>query len=295
MRKVICLSKQAILENSFLFTCPICSSKMVAVEHKSLICTNNHCFDLARTGYVNFVTRPVKTDYDKAMFSSRNIISTYGFFDPMVEEIVRIIGNRIHEANSGRMVIFDAGCGEGSHLHHIVEKIKKEHQVEVIGVGMDISKEGIKIASGKYKGHIWCVGDLTNSPFGDRAFDVILNILSPSNYAEFSRLLTDNGVLIKAVPGEDYLKELREALYHETDRETYSNERVLRLFENNFNLTESRQVYYEVPLDPDMLAHLIKMTPLSWNASEDEINKAADSIKGITADFTILCGKRREG
>jgi 23S rRNA (guanine745-N1)-methyltransferase len=293
MRKVSCLSKLKITENTDLFKCPICSSKMNIVDEKSLICLNNHCFDLARSGYVNFLTRPVKTDYDKAMFNSRSTISKYGFFDPMIDAITDIIGNVIHNPSSGRMVVLDAGCGEGSHLHQITEKLYSTTRNKFTGAGMDISKEGIQIASRQYPDCIWCVGDLTNSPFMDKKFDIILNILSPSNYAEFNRLITSDGVLIKVVPGRDYLKELRKLLYHQTDKQSFSNEKVLKHFNDNFNLIDSRQIYYNKTMDADILAHLIKMTPLSWSAAEKEVDRAVNSINSITVDFTVLYGNRK--
>ncbi|HHT65283.1 MAG TPA: methyltransferase domain-containing protein [Clostridiales bacterium] len=288
------MSKQAIIKNTDLFKCPLCSSKMDMIGEKSLVCLKNHCFDLARSGYVNFFTRPVKTEYDQAMFHSRSIISKYGFFDSMLDTITDIIGNTIHHSSLGRTVMLDAGCGEGSHLHQVMEKLHLKTQRKFTGVGMDLSKEGIQMASKQYPDCIFCVGDLTRSPFMDEKFDVIINILSPSNYGEFKRLITKDGLLIKVIPGKEYLKELREALYHKTDKQRYSNEKVRRHFNDHFNLIVSQQVYYNKAMDEETLAHLIKMTPLSWSAAEREINKAIHAIKNITVDFTILCGKRKE-
>src|SRR5690554_672593 len=113
---------------------------MNIVDEKSLICMKNHCFDLARSGYVNFLTRPVKTEYDKAMFHSRNIISKYGFYYLIIDAVSDIIGDTVHNSNSDRIVILDAGCGEGSHLNQVIEKLNSKTQGEFTGVGMDISK-----------------------------------------------------------------------------------------------------------------------------------------------------------
>ena len=43
-----------------LFRCPLCASEMKLVDLKSLICTNNHCYDLARQGYVNMLSHALK-------------------------------------------------------------------------------------------------------------------------------------------------------------------------------------------------------------------------------------------
>lgn len=291
--KVRHLSKLKIKDNTDLFRCPICNSKMDTVDLKSLICQNRHCFDISRNGYINFLMKSVKTEYDKALFQSRNLISKHGFFDPLTESIADIIEKELSDTNSYRRMVLDAGCGEGSHLDQVIKKLNSKTEHEYEGVGMDISKEGIQIASRQYPDCTWCVGDLTRIPFMAEKFNVILNILSPSNYKEFGRLLTNSGILIKVVPGREYLKEIREALYNKTDKVSYSNEKIFRHFCNSFDFLGSRQVQYAKTLDEEMIRHLIKMTPLSWRAATQEIEKTINSVKGsITADFTILYGQK---
>lgn len=287
------MSKNKILENIDIFKCPICGSKMDIYDLKSLICSNKHCFDLSKNGYVNLLLRSNKTGYDKAMLKSRNIVCKIGFFKPMLEKISDIIVKEISNTVFDKRRILDAGCGEGSHLEQIIRKLRNKTPVNFDGVGIDISKEGIQIATKEYPDNIWCVGDLAKNPFMNKKFDVVLNILSPSNYFEFNRIISDNGILIKVVPGSNYLKELREVFYDKTDKQTYSNEKVLKHFSNNFDLIDKQQILYCIDLDKENLRNLIKMTPLSWRATNEKIQKALN-IKSnrITVDFTIMCGKR---
>jgi len=43
----------------------------------------------------------------------------------------------------------------------------------------------------------------------------------------------------------------------------------------------------------DVLAHLIKMTPLSWSADHKRIEQVFNAgIEHINADFTVIIGKR---
>ena len=57
-------------------------------------------------------------------------------------------------------------------------------------IGFDISKDAIQLAASHYfDDAFWCVADLAHSPFAGEQFDAILNILSPSHYEEFGRLL----------------------------------------------------------------------------------------------------------
>jgi 23S rRNA (guanine745-N1)-methyltransferase len=157
-----------------------------------------------------------------------------------------------------------------------------------------ISKDAIRIASREYPGLIWCVSDLAHSPFMDKQFDVILSIFSPANYTEFTRMLHDDGILIKIVPGKDYLKELRSVFYGQSDRQSYSNEHVIAHFSKHFNLMNTRQIQYCKRLDPTELKHLIRMTPLSWGKTEKTMQKVLQSnISFATIDITVVVGKKR--
>lgn len=210
-----------------------------------------------------------------------------------VLKIGRVTGSgQVPDIFRSSIKILDAGCGEGSHLAQVVAGLKTGSGIEVTAVGIDISKDGIKIASRDYQDLIWCVADLTNVPFVDHQFDVVLNILSPANYAEFGRLLSDGGILIKVVPGSDYLIELRQCFYDNTDKQEYSNERVLEHFENSFDIVASHRLFYKTPIDRNNLEHLIRMTPLSWGAKEHRLREALDAgIDSITVDMTILWGQ----
>ena len=285
------MSKVKMKENIDLFKCPICNSIMDMVELRSLICSQEHCFDLSKSGYVNFLLHPIKTEYDKALFQSRNIISKFGFFEPIVKAVSDIIKEHAEDTMYRENRVLDVGCGEGSHLSQIIEKLHQKTQANYIGIGMDIAKDGIQLASKAYKDCIWCVGDLARSPLADHKFDAILSILSPTNYMEFRRLLSNRGLLIKVVPGEHYLRELREAFFDKTEKQSYSNHNVIQHFRENFDLVDEKQVNYRIELDQQMLGHLIKMTPLSWGAAEEEVERAISKIKdGVTVNFTILCG-----
>lgn len=262
-------------------------------ELKSIVCINNHCFDISRSGYLNLLLKPSKTQYDKELFESRDITCNMGFFHPLIEEIVNIIDSAYDNIGSEDPInILDAGCGEGFHLSKIVSMLHEKRASRFHGVGIDISKDGIQIASKRYKHVIWCVADLANIPFMDKKFNVILNILSPSNYNEFDRLLSSDGILIKVVPGSDYLKELRNVYYKETDKKNYSNTRVVDRFSEKFKLIDTKNLSYKVGLRKEELKHLIKMTPLSWGVSDKVIREALNqNIDNTTADFTIMVGR----
>ena len=291
--KKVDLAKKLISNNNHLFICPVCGKEMNIDDSTSLTCVNRHNFDLSRQGYINMVLNGKKTKYDKEMLESRKAISKSGFFDQMLQEVSKLILKEASIRNLQNSFILDAGCGEGSHLSRILTKMQNKTDISFQGVGIDISKEGIRIAARDYMNIIWCVADLTNMPFKNKQFDIVLNILSPSNYAEFYRILKDNGTLIKVVPGSNYLTELRNIFYDKTDKETYSNEKVIKLFTENFKMIENRRLFYEVALQEEETRHLLRMTPLTWNVEQETIAKVIKTgIKKVTADFHIIVGKK---
>ncbi|WP_318617800.1 methyltransferase domain-containing protein [Sporosarcina sp. YIM B06819] len=270
--------------NADLFRCPVCLSEMTMVDKSRLVCMTNHSFDLSKNGYVNLAPQAHVTKYDQSLFEARKTVMTSGFFDGVLEALVSTVETHAHA------VILDAGCGEGSHLSTIVERLTGD----VTGVGIDLSKEGITAAAKEYPGLIWSVADLANCPFQNDKFDAILNVLSPANYGEFTRLLKPGGLFVKAVPESGYLKELR-AIFYEDKGQKDDADPVARVAEH-FDAVSTERVTYTFPLAEGLLAPLIQMTPLTWGASADKIEEALQmAISEITIDFTIISGVNREG
>jgi 23S rRNA (guanine745-N1)-methyltransferase len=274
-----------------IFRCPICGGQMRLINLQSLICNNQHCFDLAKQGYVNLLARDNKTKYDNQMFEYRRTISRSGFFGPLNAVISQIMIN--HLRNNEPASILDAGCGEGSHLTNIQEEIVRNTSNPLLVVGIDISKEGIIKAAAEYPNAVWCVADIANCPFANNQFKFILNILSPANYSEYQRLIADDGMVIKVIPERDYLKELRDLFYKGSEREVYSNLATLELFCENFEKTDVENVHYQVNLDEKLIVPLLGMTPLSWGTTTERLQKIQEmNLQQVTMDFKILIGKK---
>lgn len=274
-----------------LFRCPVCGKGLAVKRTNSLVCQRGHNYDLARQGYVNLLLKQGKSDYDKRLFAARRVISASGFFDPMLNRVSKLIREETAKEGLGAIRILDVGCGEGSHLAQIIsniENIKKP----LFGVGLDLSKEGIRVAAKEYQGIVWCVADLAKLPLQKGQFDILLNILAPANYGEFKRVLKEQGLLLKVVPASNYLIELREILFKGTDREFYKNDSVKQHFANNFQLLKEEQIRYQVMLKGDNLEHLIKMTPLTWNAAPEQVDEIITTgLENITVAFDLLVGK----
>lgn len=265
-------------EHETLFSCPLCNEKMHVEEEGHVICGNLHSFDIAKQGYVNFMINPSASMYSKSLFESRQEVINSGLYNPLQQRIADYIGDQAK-------TILDTGCGEGSHLEKISGLLKQQ----VVGVGIDISKEGIQAAAKFYERKIWCVGDLAHSPYREHSFDCILNILSPANYEEFSRLLKPGGKVIKVVPQSQYLKEIRKQAFANSDKENYTNEHTVKRFKEHFSNVDQERLTYTLPLNAQLVPKLLEMTPLGWHLEKDI------SLTDITIDLDILIGEMPSG
>ena len=275
------MNAMVIENNAHLFSCPVCREGLELIDETRLVCKENHSFDLSKQGYVNLTSGSHATKYDKALFEARKTVIDSGFFEPSLNLMTALIAE--HIADTTDATIIDAGCGEGSHLSAIRTKLNRH----ITGVGIDLAKEGILAAAKDHPGNIWSVADLANCPFADEKFDVVLNILSPANYAEFSRLLKPDGLFIKVVPEKDYLKELRAIFYDEDERQQDADP-PSRVAEH-FRTVKTERITYKFQLDQALLVELIRMTPLTWGASEEKVKEALHiGISEITVDFTII-------
>ncbi|EST12164.1 putative RNA methyltransferase [Sporolactobacillus laevolacticus] len=286
------LNAEMLKKNIELLKCPICGESMRVAEMKSLICPYGHTFDIAKQGYVNLLARPVHTHYGKALFEARrNIIVHHGFFNPLIQKLTACIGE-VAAASDQRIDLLDLGCGEGSHLAAICQKLVKDYSFHIMGSGVDIAKEGIQLASKHYPDQLWFVGDLAQPAFADHQFDFILNILSPSNYQVFDQLLKPGGRIIKVIPSGGYLKELRTSFYEE-EKISYSNAEIKALFLNHFSNARTETVSYVARLNHEGVQDLLQMTPLAWTAAEEKREEWMKKKSAeISVDFDILIGNK---
>ncbi|MEK3763898.1 MULTISPECIES: putative RNA methyltransferase [unclassified Solibacillus] len=260
--------------NSKIFACPICKQQMNMSDEGKMSCPLNHTFDVAKQGYLYMLNRPVQSMYGKELFESRHTVIHAGIYD----KVQKAIASEIIQQNP---IILDTGCGEGSHLHRICEQLDG-----AVGIGIDISKEGIMAAAKFYNEQLWCVGDLANSPYNEQSFDAILNILSPANYEEFKRLLKPGGKVIKIVPQENYLMELRKQAFADSEKESYTNAQTVERFKTAFTHVEVKRITYTVPLEAHLVQNLLEMTPMGWHIE----GKESIQLREITIDLDLLIG-----
>ena len=271
---------QPILNSAALFRCSLCRGRMTAGE-TSLRCDAGHDFALSKKGYVDFCPAARAGAYDDDLFDSRSRFIAGGFYEELIERL-RTLLDRYAPAGP----VLDAGCGEGSFLKAILPDPSTQ-----ACLGLDLSRPGVQRAARGGGGWLWAVGDLSRLPLAEGSMAAILNILSPANYPEFRRVLLPGGTVLKVVPGERYLHEVRALAKDRLRRETYSNERVLKLFEEKFELLETEEICSTYPLTPSQAADLIAMTPLTQGIEKEQLDLAA--LTKVTIHLHILAGRPR--
>ncbi len=260
--------------------CPVCK-KHVFMRGNSLICKKGHCFDLSKTGYVNFCAARDDT-YPRSLFESRQRIYRAGFYEPLIREIADILNKHVTAPSP---LIVDAGCGEGYFLSRIIDSFSCR------GIGFDISKEAIRLASRLSKDILWMVADLGDIPVKNGQAAAILNILTPASYAEFGRVLTKGGIIIKAVPGSGYLRELRELAGSRLQSGDYSNSSTIDYFKQNARLVEQRHISWNLPLTPEQARDIARMTPMLSHVDAEELE--IEKLTAISMEMDVLVGQAK--
>ena len=269
-----------ILNRADLFRCPLCHGPLSAGD-TSLRCEKGHDFALSKKGYADFCPGARAGAYDDALFDSRSRFIAGGFYGELIENLRKLLDKYAPDGP-----ILDAGCGEGSFMKAICPDPTTRPCI-----GLDLSRPGIQRAARGGGGWLWAVGDLSRLPLKDGSMAAILNILSPANYPEFGRVLRPGGAVLKVVPGERYLQEVRALVKDRLRSESYSNERVVRLFEERFDLSDSREICSTYRLTSEQAVDLIAMTPLTQGIEKEQLNLTA--LDSVTIHLHILAGRPR--
>ncbi|WP_066684675.1 putative RNA methyltransferase [Christensenella intestinihominis] len=259
------------------FRCPICKKPFSLEETGSFLCTNGHCFDLSAKGYVNFLSGSGGDErYGRDLFESRKTVFEEGFYAPVLEAVRAVFGEYMP---AGPRAVLDAGCGEGYYARMLADTGADIY-------AMDNAREAI-LSACRESGDVRCaVADLANIPAGNGSAGAILNILSPANYGEFARVLAPGGVLIKAVPGKHYLRELRQCVAERLSHAEYSNEKIIGHMAENADIADHRSIEYTLPVSERQLRAFYRMTPLTSRIPMKEADLSR--IRGITVHMEIF-------
>ena len=263
------------------FACPICQENLTLVE-SSLKCCNRHSFDLAKFGYVNLAPQIKQSaNYDKENFQNRQQILEAGFYQAILEVVSDLLSN-----SKNATTILDIGCGEGFYSR----KLQEIHPDKTF-YAFDISKDSVQIAAKSEPNWAvnWFVGDLARLPIKDASMDILLDIFSPANYGEFRRVLSKDGILIKVIPTENHLKEIRQRVQDQLTNKDYSNQDIKEHFQEHFTILSNQTASLTKTITTEQLQALLSMTPLLFHIDQTKIDWS--DLTEITIEAEILVGK----
>ncbi|HEV1361550.1 TPA: methyltransferase domain-containing protein [Streptococcus pneumoniae] len=263
------------------FACPICQENLTLLE-TNFKCCNRHSFDLAKFGYVNLAPQIKQSaNYDKENFQNRQQILEVGFYQAILDAVSDLLAS-----SKTTTTILDIGCGEGFYSR----KLQESHSEKTF-YAFDISKDSVQIAAKSEPNWAvnWFVGDLARLPIKDASMDILLDIFSPANYGEFRRVLSKDGILIKVIPTENHLKEIRQRVQDQLTNKEYSNQDIKEHFQEHFTILSSQTASLTKTITAEQLQALLSMTPLLFHVDQSKIDWS--QLTEITIEAEILVGK----
>ena len=151
-------------------------------------------------------------------------------------------------------------------------------------LGADISAEAVKRAARQVPEGIFCVATTARLPLAAESLDLIVNIFSPFMAEEFRRVLKPGGYLLRVVPMEKHLIELKAAVYDHP----YENPPFEPAAEG-FRLMQTQALRTTITLssNEDVQA-LFLMTPYYYKTgAEDQKKLAAVQSLRVTTEFLL--------
>lgn len=236
--------------------CPICEKPLFRQENRFL-CPENHSFDIARQGYVNLLPIQRKHsahpgDTREQVLSRREFLSG-GFYAPIAEALAAAA--KKYDACGP---ILDVGCGEGYYCTRLAKAMNAEL------TGLDISKDAVRCAAGKYKDARWLCATAAQIPVEDGAAGLLTSLFAITLPEEFHRVLRKNGLFFQVLAAQDHLLELKKIIY---DQLIFREKDTIPELPG-FALLESIPIRFTFTVEGSQVQNLFAMTPHLFRVSK---------------------------
>ena len=275
--------------------CPICLSRSsttpstlkLNTDQRSLICSNNHSFDIAKQGYVNLLPVQQKKSANpgdsKEMVLARKQFLELGYYLPLADALVDAVKQTLPQANH-MPVILDAGCGEGYYTDHLQRSLCHSYPDTTV-YGFDIAKPAMIEAAKRNKSIINFVSTIKAIPLPRHYCDVIFSVFSPLQTEQLHQTLKADGTLIVLSAGKNHLQQLKALLYDEVSE--YNEDKFLSQLASHFTLFSRSVVQQTMNMNSrDDILSLLAMTPHFWRASPDA-KKRLDQYQQLAIDIDV--------
>ena len=229
--------------------CPICAEQLNFTD-RQYRCIHNHSFDVARQGYVNLLTVQQKHSLNpgdtREQVLSRRAFLDAGYYEP----IARTLCETAQELNAAGPIL-DVGCGEGYYSARLADALDTEL------TGLDISKEAVRCAAGKYKNALWLCGTAAHLPVADHSAGILTSLFALTMPEEFRRVLRPGGYYFQVLAAEDHLMGLKSVIYPELLHKEKNTVPELP----GFALVRSVSIRFDFTVEGEQVRNLLSMTP----------------------------------
>lgn len=258
----------------FEFSCPICGD-ILKRENNSMKCSEGHCFDIAKQGYVNLLRSQASSAKrhgdDKLMVKARFDFLNKGYYSALAE----LFCSRLSDIVKPDTRLLDLGCGECWYTAQIVSSFS---QISVGGI--DISKQALIMGSKRTRDISLAVASIFDIPVSDGYCDVVTSVFAPYSLEEITRVLKNGGFWVRVYPLENHLMGLKCAVYDTP----YANE-VDRSVPQGFELFKRDELHEKIELISNTdIQNLFAMTPYYYKTSRTDQRKL-DKIEKLTTEI----------
>ena len=260
--------------------CPICGETLTK-QDKSYICANRHSFDIARQGHVNLLPvqnkRSLNPGDTAQQVAGRRAFLDGGFYTPIRDALCSLAKD--HGCTGP---ILDVGCGEGYYSAALSGVLDAEL------LGLDISKEAVRYAAGRYKQAAWICASAAHLPVKDQSVGLLTSLFALTIPEEFSRVLRADGAYIQVLAAEDHLLGLKNIIYPELHhKEKFTTPEL-----PGFRLAESRKVQFTFTVEGEQVQNLLRMTPHVYRigkAGADRLRQTGKLTDTASVVLNLYC------
>ncbi|MEI6743800.1 MAG: methyltransferase domain-containing protein [bacterium] len=216
-----------------ILCCPHCAGS-VKVAGSTVQCEAGHSFDIARQGYVNFLTDQtfIKNADTAEMVEARQVMHKRPFFQDLALSISEICEDVLIDVPA--LTVVEPGGGTGFYANAISARFGNAS-----ALSFDISTHAAKVCARQSERVASVVADVWQRwPIADNSADVVLSVFSPRNFIETERVMKTGSVLVVVTPEENHLVELR-TKFHALGIERDKGEKIAKSLENFTNIHQS--------------------------------------------------------
>lgn len=247
--------------------CPLCGAELRREEHQYR-CERNHSFDIARQGYVNLLAVQQKRSKNpgdtKEQVASRRSFLDGGFYAP----IAAALCDTARELGAAGPIL-DIGCGEGYYSAQLAKALETEL------VGIDISKEAVRAAAGKYKDALWLCASAAHLPVPNGSAGCITSLFALTMPEEFRRVLQEDGLFFQVLAAEDHLLGLKSIIYPELKHKEKDSIPEIP----GFMRIKTLPIRFTFTVEGAQVQNLLSMTPHVFRISKEGAQRLAATEK----------------